>query len=75
MFPELRDAIKIHRELKPGSVFIIPVRLSECLIPDFQLDDIDSLSALQYVDLFPTSNWDNGIKKICESVKTSPSYP
>lgn len=75
MFPELREAIKIYRELKPGSIFIIPVRLSECSVPDFQIDDVNNLSALQYVDLFPESNWDSGVEKICRAVRTSPNYP
>src|SRR5689334_9700214 len=33
IYPEALDAISAYREYAPGSIFLIPVRLSECEIP------------------------------------------
>jgi len=57
IYPEALDAIAIYRECAPGSIFLIPVRLSECEIPPIEIDTTRTLSRLQYVDLFPTANY------------------
>src|SRR5262245_62855375 len=33
IYPELLDAIDAYRQYAPGSIFIIPVRLSDCAVP------------------------------------------
>jgi hypothetical protein len=38
IFPELSQAIKVFRQMPPGSTFIFPVRLSECEIPSVEID-------------------------------------
>ena len=38
VYPELLDAIEAYRRMRPGSVYIIPVRLSECTIPPIKID-------------------------------------
>ncbi|MEM9266593.1 MAG: toll/interleukin-1 receptor domain-containing protein [Cyanobacteria bacterium P01_F01_bin.13] len=53
IYPEALDAIKVYRNYAPGSIFLIPVRLSECDIPMIEIDDTRTLSRLQRVDLFP----------------------
>jgi hypothetical protein len=53
VYPEVSDAIEIYRERSPGSIFLIPVRLSDCEIPPLELDGTRTLNRLQYVDLFP----------------------
>ena len=47
IFPEFRDAIGIYRELSPGGIFIIPVRLGSCTIPDLEIDSTRDLCDLQ----------------------------
>lgn len=72
MFPELRDALDCYRVLKPGSVFLIPVRLSECELPDLAIDGTRALSDLHYVDLFPPSVRPDGLARLIEALKSSP---
>src|ERR1700694_2524391 len=33
VYPEVKDAIAAYRRYAPGSIFLIPVRLSDCEIP------------------------------------------
>jgi len=49
IYPEALEAIAALREYAPGSIFLIPVRLSECDIPPFQIDAVRGLGKLQYV--------------------------
>jgi len=55
VYPELRQAIKIQRSLSAARVFIIPVRLAECEIPDEPIDELRTLRSLQYFDYFDAS--------------------
>lgn len=69
IYPELRDAIAIFREMSPGSVFIIPVRLSNCSIPRLPIDSTRSLGDLQYVDLFPDNQRGQSMRKLVSALK------
>lgn len=64
IFPELFDAIKAYRQYTPGSIFLIPVRLSECSIPDVEISDTKTLDSLQYIDLFPPSKRNDGFQRL-----------
>lgn len=57
IYPEVRDAIEIMRNRPPGAIFLIPVRLSECEIPDFSIDARTTLRNLLRVDLFPEEKY------------------
>ncbi len=70
LFPEANDAISQYREYQPGSVFIIPVRLTPCEIPMIGIDSTRSLDDLQYVDLFPEARRSDGIDKIVKTLKS-----
>lgn len=72
MFPELRDAIEVYRQMRPGSIFLIPVRLSECRIPELPIDATRFLSDLHYVDLFPAEERADGITNVVNSLSTRP---
>ena len=72
MFPELRDAIEVYRQMRPESIFLIPIRLSECTIPDLPIDATTSLSHLQYVDLFPAKDRTEGVTKVVNSLSMCP---
>ena len=74
IYPEIRDAIEIYRQYSPGSIFIIPVRLSTCIIPDFKIDSTTSLQDLEYIDLFPQTKRKAGIDKIIETAREAPDY-
>jgi hypothetical protein len=69
MFPELRDAIEEYRSVTPGTVYLIPVRFSECSIPDVSIDSTTTLNDLQYIDLFPATKKRDGLRRLCESLK------
>lgn len=75
IYPEALDAIAAYREYAPGSIFLIPVRLTDCEIPPIEIDATRTLDRLQYVDLFPASNWDDGVRKLIEAIRLSPHHP
>lgn len=75
VYPELLDAIEVYRQLRPGSVFIIPVRLSECQIPDVEINATQTLDELEYVDLFPDSYRDEGLRRLLASIRSAPLRP
>ncbi len=43
VYPELADAIAALRERPQGDIFLIPVRLSDCSVPQIEIDDTRSL--------------------------------
>jgi hypothetical protein len=56
---EYKLALEVLKTIPFGQIFIIPVRLDDCEIPD-------PFKEYQYVDLFP--EWKKGINKILESL-------
>jgi hypothetical protein len=62
VYPEMRDAVAAFRQMRPGSIYLIPVRLSKCGIPDIEIDDTRTLDRIQYVDLFPAPKRRKGLK-------------
>lgn len=75
IFPEVRDAISIYREYAPGSIFLIPVRLSNCDVPPIDIDDTRTLEGLQYVDLFPPAKREAGLQQLLRALRSAPSHP
>jgi hypothetical protein len=75
IYPELLDAIGTYRNHAAGQVFLIPVRLSECQIPDVELDASRTLDRLQHVDLFPPENRGKGLNLLLESIRASARHP
>jgi TIR domain len=71
IYPEVLDAIAAYRERRPGEVFLIPVRLSECEIPSIEIDDSRTLDRLHFVDLFPPDRWDEGVRSLLEALNQS----
>ena len=74
-FPEIRDAIAIYRELAPGGIFIIPVRLSECEVPTFEIDSTTMLDDLQFVDLFPAAQRSASVRRLVAALRACPDHP
>lgn len=73
--PEILDAIALYREYIPGSVFLIPVRLSQCEIPKLEIDSTRTLDRLQRIDLFPAWQRANGIQQLLQAIRDSPHHP
>ena len=75
MFPELREAIEAYKMYAPGSIYLIPVRLSDCTIPDFEIDSTSNLSSIQYVDLFPEPDRSAGLDSLTKALRQAPHHP
>jgi len=75
IYPELLYAIELYRQYRPGSIFLIPVRLSECSIPDLEISATQTLDALQCIDLFPPSKRVDGLNRLVESLQTAADHP
>lgn len=75
LYPEARDAIDAYREYKPGSIFLIPVRLSECEVPRLAIDATTGLDGLQRVDLFPPGARAGNLAKLIQALRRAPDHP
>lgn len=75
IYPEAMDAINLYRELTPGSIFLIPVRLSPCKIPPVEIDGTRTLDRLQYQDLFPSEKYAASLQKLLGAIQSTPCYP
>ena len=64
IYPEVLDAISIYRKYKPGEIFLIPVRFSECTIPPIEIDGTRTLDQIEYVDLFPPDMRNDGLERL-----------
>ena len=62
---EFRLALSAFGERPPGSIYLIPVRLDECDVPDLQIPDRGlSLQDIQWVDLWQENGFDSLVKAI-----------
>ena len=75
IYPEIADAIALLREYPPGSIFFLPVRLSECDVPKIEIDSTRTLDRLQYLDLFPPSSRTTNIKRLVRAIRLAPHHP
>jgi len=75
LYPEAADAIGAYREYPPGSIFLIPVRLSDCQIPDLAIDSTRTLDQLQHMDLFPSSKRPAALRRLLEAIRAAPYHP
>jgi TIR domain len=63
---EIKQALAVFEKYPPGMTFIIPVRLDKCEIPYRQL------RGLEYVDFFPSTNWELGLRRILQIILNKP---
>ena len=75
IYPEVLDAIAVYRQYSPGSIFLIPIRLSACEIPPLEIDATRTLNRLQFVDLFPPTNRREGLTLLLKSLAAAPYHP
>ena len=71
IYPEALDAIAAYRQRRPGEIYLIPVRLSDCEIPEIEIDDTRTLDRLQHVDLFPGPTWDANLKSLLKAIRAA----
>lgn len=58
---ELRHALACAEKRPLDDVFLLPVRLERCAVPDRIAEQV------QYVDLFP--DWERGVKRVVRSIR------
>jgi hypothetical protein len=58
---ELRHALECAKKRPLDEVFVLPVRLERCTVPERIADQV------QYVDLFP--DWERGVKRLIRSIR------
>lgn len=68
VYPEVLDAIAVYRQIAPGRIFLVPVKLSNCDIPLIEIDDTRTLDRLQYVDLFPDVRCQKGLERLTQAL-------
>ncbi len=57
------------------TIFLIPIRLSQCEIPPIEIDATRTLKRLQYVDLFPGAQYGPGLQRLLKAVRAAPDHP
>lgn len=67
MADELRLAVEILEKRSVNAGWFIPVKLSECEIPEIPIGDGQTLRDIQWVDLF--GDWDKGVRKIVDVIR------
>jgi TIR domain/Ankyrin repeats (3 copies)/Ankyrin repeat len=75
IYPEALDAIGLYRERPPGSIFLIPVRLSACKIPPIEIDSTRTLNRLHFLDLFPATEYQQRIERLVAALRTTADRP
>lgn len=65
---EIRAALDAWNTMLASDIYFIPVRLSDCSIPD-------ELSNFQWVDIFDTSGWDKLLSAIRVGLKRRKNDP
>ena len=60
---EFRLALSAFGERPPGSIYLIPVRLDDCEVPDLQIPDLGlSLQDIHWVDLWEEGGFDRLVR-------------
>jgi pyrimidine deaminase RibD-like protein len=73
MNDELDIAVEELRQRPADQAWFIPVKLSECDIPDKKIGAVETLRDIQWVEL--CKDWDNGIQNILNVIKPDKSGP
>ena len=69
VYPELHKAIEKYRNLRPGTVYLIPVRIDECSIPSVKIDSTKKLSDLHPVDYFGNEK-EAGLVRLLDAIRS-----
>ena len=69
---EFRYALSKYAELPTGSIYLIPVRLDDCEVPDLRIAELETnLRDLHWVDLFDEDGFDKLVAAIETKVQPS----
>jgi hypothetical protein len=71
VFEELDIIAEELRQFPPNIIYLIPVRLSACTIPHYELGTGRYLDQLQYVDLFPAKTREQGFSRLLDAIRSS----
>lgn len=72
---EFRYALLAYAELPPESIYLIPVRLDDCEVPDLQIPDLElKLRSIHWVDLFETTGFEHLVSAIGVAVEPTKRY-
>ncbi|MDF2973854.1 MAG: hypothetical protein K0R61_4304 [Microvirga sp.] len=67
---EFRLALSAFGERPPESIWLIPVRLDDCAVPDLRIPDLGlSLQDIQWVDLWQEGEFDRLVKSIEQTLR------
>ena len=75
VYPEVLAAIGEYRQQAPGNVFLIPVKLNECGIPDIEIDATRTLDHIETINLYPPAHRPQGIQRLLKSLRAAPLHP
>lgn len=67
-YRELHDAIECAKDFPFDRKWIIPVRINECTIPTVEIGSQGMLDELQWIDLFPSAKWYEGVESIVRAI-------
>ncbi len=67
---EFRQALSAYAERPPGSIYLVPVRLDDCQVPDLQIPDRGlSLRDIHWADLWQEDGLDRLISALPEALR------
>lgn len=70
---EFRLALAAFGERPPGSIYLIPVRLDDCEVPDLQIPDLGlGLRDVHWIDLFAEDGLDRLVRALTEGAGLMP---
>jgi hypothetical protein len=69
---ELRMALSVYSERPPGTMYLIPVRLDDCDVPDLQMPEIGMrLRDIHWLDLWKTDGFEALVNAIWAATATA----
>jgi hypothetical protein len=73
---EFRLALSVFGERPPGSIYLIPVRLDDCIVPDLQIPDRGlRLQDIQWVDLWQEGEFERLVASMKHALTVSAPPP
>ena len=70
---EFRTALAAFGQRPPGSIYLVPMRLDDCEVPDLQIPDLGhGLRDVQWVDLFADDGLDRLLRALTKGAGIAP---
>jgi WD40 repeat protein len=69
LYSELWEAIAMQQLMHPARIFIIPVRLSDCDMPDVRIDPMRTLATLHRFDYFERRGSIGGLVRVLDRAR------